>query len=136
GTVNISVAASDNCSLVNGHPSISLTNGVNTATATFVNESPTGTFHYTWTVGPATANGTWTATVAASDLCNLTTAAFTLCIDNSLVTGQVELEGFVGTGTIPLHSRTATFVATDAPGTGGTVLKTWTLSLTNVSGDT
>jgi hypothetical protein len=130
GTVNISVVASDNCSIVNGHPSISLMNGANTDTATFVIENPTGTFNYTWAVGPGTANGTWTATVAVSDLCNSTTANFTLCVDNSQVTGQVQLEGFVGTGTPTLHSRIVTFVAsTNNPTFGTNVLATWTLLL-------
>src|SRR5206468_2642200 len=43
GTVNISVLASDICGL-SGSPAITLVNGTNTQTATFVNESPAGTF--------------------------------------------------------------------------------------------
>src|SRR5439155_11651878 len=45
------------------------------------------------------------------------------------VTGQVELEGFVGTGTTPLHTRTVTFVAS-----GGASSQTWVLTLTNTAG--
>jgi hypothetical protein len=48
------------------------------------------------------------------------------------VTGQVELESFLGTGTVPLHTRTVTFVATAAGST--TPLQTWVLALTNVTG--
>ena len=112
GTVAFTVTASDSCSLVNGHPGIALVNGANLAAATFVNESPPGTFNYTWTVGPTTASGTWTATVSASDICQTTTDTFTLCVNAAQITGQVQLEGFVGTGTIPANTRTVTFVAT------------------------
>jgi len=141
GVVNISIVAADNCSIVGGHPSVTLTNGLNNDSAVFVNESPSGTFNYTWTVGPGTATGTWTATVAASDLCNTVTANFTLCVDISQVTGQVQLEGFTGTGTVPLNTRTVTFVATTnwitpGPVTNTTVLKTWVLPLSNGGGDT
>jgi C1A family cysteine protease len=48
------------------------------------------------------------------------------------VTGQVELQSFLGTGTVPLHTRTVTFVATAAGST--TPLQTWVLALTNVTG--
>jgi hypothetical protein len=135
GTVNITVVAHDNCPLT---PTISLVNGANTDTATFVNESPPGTYNYTWVVTPATATGLWTATVTAQDSTpNIATATFKMCVDQSQVTGSVQLEGFVGTGTSPLHSRIVTFVAsTNNPTFGTNVLATWSLLLTNVSGDT
>lgn len=50
-------------------------------------------------------------------------------MDTSQITGQVELQGFVGTGTVPLNTRTVTFVAT-----GGSSTKTWALPLSNASG--
>jgi len=139
GVVTITVVASDNCSLLNGHPSVNLVNGVNTASATFV--SGTGTvpdpFIYTWTVGPATANGTWTATVTAADGCNSVSSTFTLCVNKSQITGQLQLESFVGTGTLPTaHTRTVTFVASSGPFGSPTVLKTWVVTLSNVTGDT
>jgi len=56
-------------------------------------------------------------------------------MNNAQLTGTLQLEGFVGTGTVPLHTRTVTFVATDSAGAGATVLKTWTLDLANGSGD-
>ncbi len=132
GVVNISVQASDNCSLVNGHPDISLVNGTNTDVVVFVSESPSNTFNYVWVVAAGTANGTWTATVLAADLCNTATANFSLCVNKSTVSGAVQLENFKGTGTTPLNSRVVTFVAT----AGTNVLQTWTLLLTNVAGDT
>ncbi|MBU6390422.1 hypothetical protein KGQ31_02645, partial [Patescibacteria group bacterium] len=54
----------------------------------------------------------------------------------SSISGQVELQGFVGTGTTPPHTRSVVFVATDNTGANANVLKTWTVPLTNSSGDT
>jgi hypothetical protein len=133
GTVNFTVAASDACSGLVGAPVVTLTNGSTSETATYVSQSPAGVFNYTWTVAAATVLGTWTATVTAADTAgNVATLypAFTLSVDTAQVSGQVELEGFVGTGTVPTHTRTVTFVAT----AGASVLKTWPLTLTNVSG--
>jgi hypothetical protein len=127
GTINISVSANDNCS--GQPPSIGLVNGSGSDTATFINESPVGTFNYTWTVTLTTLNGTWTATVTATDGVNQTTQPFTINVSQAQITGQVELEGFTG-GAVG-HARTVTFVATDSPGANGTVLKTWTLILDN-----
>jgi len=45
------------------------------------------------------------------------------------LTGQVELDGFVGSGTTPPNARTVTFVAT-----GGTFTSTWVITLTNTTG--
>jgi hypothetical protein len=45
------------------------------------------------------------------------------------ITGQVELESFVGSGTTPSYTRTVTFVAT-----GGTYISTWVMTLTNTTG--
>jgi autotransporter-associated beta strand protein len=136
GSVLISVQASAACGLTGGHPNITLTNGTVAETATYDNESPAGTFNYHWDATVATSNGTWTVTIAASDLCQTTTSQFTLCLNSSQISGQVQLENFVGTGTVPTHTRTVTFVATDGVGAGANVLKTWTLTLSNVSGDT
>jgi hypothetical protein len=53
------------------------------------------------------------------------------------LTGQVQLQGFIGTGTLPQpHRRVMTFIATTNHPAGTNVLQTWTLTLTNVSGDT
>ncbi|MBI5386699.1 MAG: HYR domain-containing protein [Verrucomicrobia bacterium] len=137
GDVTITVQASDDCGLTGGAPSVTLTNLTGTNTAVLVNESPTGTFNYRWTVTAATTRGTWTATVLAADSCHSTARTFTLCVDNSEVTGLVQLQGFTGTGTSVNHSRLVTFVATTNHPTFGTnVLATWTVTLTNVSGDT
>jgi len=131
GVVQISVVASDNCSFVGGQPSVTLVNGTNAETATFTSEAPSGTYNYAWAVTNATANGTWTVTVTASDICHTTTTNFTLCVNKTQVTGLVQLEGFTGTSTNINHARLVTFVAT-----GGVTNKTWNLTLTNVAGDT
>jgi hypothetical protein len=124
GVVSIFVQASASCALVSGHPSVALVSGSDTATATFINESPAGTFNYTWTVTAATANGTWTATVSAADNCQTATSSFTLCVSRAQVAGSVQAQGFIG------GNRVVTFVAT-----GGALTKTWNLNLTFV-GDT
>jgi hypothetical protein len=136
GTVAITVTATDQCPLT--APSVVLVNGANTESATFVSQSPPGTYNYTWPVTAATPDGTWTVTVTATDAgANTDSETFTLCVNKRQITGLVQLESFIGTGTLPTaHTRTVTFVATDGPGAGATVLKTWVLPLSNVSGDT
>jgi hypothetical protein len=126
GTVTITVTAADQCPLA--PPSVVLVNGANTESATFVSQSA-NTYTYTWDVTPATAGGLWTATVTATDLGgNAVMDSFTLCVNPCQITGLVQLESFIGTGTIPLAShRVVTFKATDGL---GVVLKTWTLDLT------
>jgi len=77
------------------------------------------TFHYQVTVLSTTANGPHTITVKAEDgLGNASSdSSSTICVNKNRITGQVELEEFVGT------SREVTFVAT-----GGTQ-KEWTKTL-------
>ena len=137
--VSISVVASDNCSLA-GNPVVTMVNGLAADTATFVSQSPPGTFNYTWTVTASTANGTWNVTVAASDAAHTTTTGFTICVNKSQITGQVQLEQFDGSGTIPPNTRDVTFVVStnwvDGDGVTNTItLLTNTVTLTFV-GDT
>jgi len=123
GTVFIAVATSDNLSGVAGAPTVTVTpTGGSAESATPTGESPPGTYNYTWSVGATTPNGQATITVSgladrsgnvASD------ATDTFNINKNQITGQVQLEGFVGA------SRVVTFVAT-----GGTTTKTWDLTLT------
>src|SRR5690242_9732673 len=54
---------------------------------------------------------------------------------NAQLIGQLQLEGFIGTCTVPTYTRSVTFVATDGPGAGAPVLKTWTHAVSHVSGD-
>jgi hypothetical protein len=119
GAVNITVDATDNCGL-SAAPDLTLVNGAttNTAACTGTNSS---TYSYTWTVGPSTPNGLWTATVTANDLCHNTVTNFTLNVNATQIAGSVQLEGFIGT------SRTVVFAATD--GTSA-VLKRWTNNVT------
>jgi hypothetical protein len=82
--------------------------------------SGSGPWTYTYTVTSSTANGLATITATVSDGAgNSASDTDTFNINKRQVTGQVELEGFVGT-----TSRVVTFVAT-----GGTT-KTWNLTLT------
>jgi hypothetical protein len=126
GQVEISVEASDQCGLA-GPPTVVLVNGANMESATFVSESPPGVFNYTWDVLATTAEGTWTATVTATDAAgNTAMTSFTLCVERFEVTGEVQSQGFVG------GMRNVVFVATDA---ANNVLATRTLTLT-FTGDT
>jgi hypothetical protein len=79
GVVNISVAAADACSLIIP-PQMVLTNDGVGEVASYVNESPSGVFNFTWSVTGATSNGTWVATVTATDGINPASTNFTLCI--------------------------------------------------------
>ncbi len=130
GTVLFAVESSDALAGLDGAPAITLTNGTDTATATYLNETPYGVFNYSWDITPATPGGPWRATVTATDKSgNDTSRYLDLCLRTFSVTGLVELEGFRGTATA--HSRTVTFAAT-----GGAQTKIWTQSLTNVTGAT
>ncbi len=130
GTVHITVVAADNCG---GTVTVSLANGT-TEAATFVSGdgTPGNPFTFTWAVTETTAGGTWAGTVTATDTSgNSSTGTFTLCANAAQVTGQVELEGFVGT------ARTVTFIATANVDIGGVlttnVLKTWNLAVQGFS---
>lgn len=128
GTVLVVIAASDTLSGLEAPPSLTITNGSQTTSATYIGESPAGIFNYSWEVTPTTPGGIWTATATATDRAgNQAANLFELYLRTFAVTGLVELEGFRGTGTG--HSRAVTFAAT-----GGTYTKTWTQSLSNSSG--
>ena len=133
GTVNITVPVSADCALV-GPPTVGITNGANWAATNFVSQSPSGTYNYTWDVSGSTAGGVWTVTVSATNTVgDWVQTWFTCCV--AQVTGQLQLEGFDGTGTSPQFTRTnVTFKATAG---GPSVTKTWTVGVTNLSaGDT
>jgi hypothetical protein len=79
GSVAVSVTAFDSCALVTP-PQVVLTNDGVGEVASFVNESPLGVFNYSWPVTASTSNGTWMATVTASDGINVASTNFTLCV--------------------------------------------------------
>lgn len=85
GTVDITVLAYDSCPL-GMPPVVTLTNGGVGEMATYVNESPTGTFRYTWPVTATTLDGTWVTTVVSSDGANTTTTNFTLSVNTAAIT--------------------------------------------------
>ncbi len=124
GVVNISVVANDNCGLT-GNPVVTMANGSNTDAATFDHaDLGSGTYYYTWSVPACAANGTWTVNVAASDTVQTTNSSFTICVNKTQITGQLQLDRFVGA------TRDVVFVATTNWGvTNYTVLKTWTNTL-------
>jgi len=129
GEVELVVEATDALSGLAGPPSLLLSNG-----STVLSLSTTDTtspFHYTWTVDSSTANGIWNILLSVADLPgNVTTnIEHYLRVNKNQIIGQVELEGFVGTGTQPPHSRAVTFVAS-----GGVSSRTWTLLLSNTAG--
>jgi hypothetical protein len=123
GVVNIQVTAADATSPL-ATPVVTVTpSGGSAEAAAFVSEGPTGTFNYTWSVTSTTPNGVATITATATDAAgNDATDTDTFHVNKNQVTGQVELQDFVGS------SRAMTFVAT-----GGTV-KTWTQTLSFAGG--
>jgi hypothetical protein len=91
-----------------------------------------GPFVYNWTVPGNLPNGTWTATIIATDTIippntynNAT--AFTLVVNTAEVNGVVQLDSFAGTG-----NRTVTFKSGGT--TGLSMSNQWDLSLNFVSG--
>lgn len=133
GVVTITVQASDQCTLP--APIITLSNGIVGEVATNISELA-GVYTYEWPVTASTLNGTWDVTVAAYDLDNVATTNFTLCVNKSQITGQIELQGFLGTGAGVNHSRLVVFKATTNSPTVTNVVATWSMTLTNVSGST
>jgi len=105
GVVTITVQAQDTGVGLSGVPALQLVNGGNTVNLTGTGAVPapgvTGTFTYVWPVTASTANGTWTATVTATDNIqptpNSATASFTLDVNVNQIVGVIELENFLGT---------------------------------------
>ncbi len=142
GTVNISVAASDATSGLRVQPAVTVTpNGGSAEAATYVNESPVGTFNYTWAVTTTTPNGAATITATVSDKAgNTATDTDTFVVDKNQAAVTVEFATLRAGATADPPSpadytftRVVTFVATD---TTGAPLNTWTptLSFTNNPG--
>jgi hypothetical protein len=129
GPVQITVQASDGLSGLAGAPTVLLVNGADSVLLT--TSDTAAPYHFEWTVSSATPNGQWAIVVSAADLLGNAGVddAHYLVLNKNQLTGQVELQGFIGTGTVPPHTRAVTFKAT-----GGTTSKTWTLELSNASG--
>ena len=90
-----------------------------------------GPFVYQWNVLGYIANGTWQATVTATDTLqppNTTTVpnAFTLVVNTTEVTGIVDVQSFGGT------NRTVTFMSGGVAGGAGS--NQWNLNLNFISG--
>jgi hypothetical protein len=119
GTVLITVTASDAFSGLDVASPVTVS--IAGIVVTTVVEGPAGVFTCTATITAATAQGPHAVEVTVTDKAgNATVLNGSLYVN---ITGQVELEGFVGT------ARTVTFVAT-----GGAETKTWLQSLSFVGG--
>ena len=124
--VNIQVTASDATSLLSGQPIVTVTPNVGSPeSAAFVDESPSGTFNYTWSVSSTTPNGTATINASVSDVAGNSENAGsqTFNVNKNQITGQVQLEDFVGgtravsfsiNGAAPV-AKTLTFTGDTAP---------------------
>ena len=120
GTVDILVTADDGGGAgFAGNPDVDVTDaGSTTLPATFVIESPSGTFQYTYSVVAGTANGTATVDAEVTDLA-LNTANATaeeFLVNHNQITVDVQLEGLTNAKT-----RTVTFVVSDCTGAGSAV---------------
>ncbi len=130
GTVQIAVTAADNCTQSPlAPPSVTVTpNGGSATAATFVNESPTGKFNYTWTVTASTPNGTATIDASVEDAShNISTAeAKTFTVNKNRASGTVSFS----TWSTAAYSftRDVVFVATN-DAVPNAILKTWTVSV-------
>jgi len=127
GTVDIQVTASDTLAGLAGPPTVTVKDSSSTSLpVTFVNESPTGTFNYQVTIGATTANGTATIDATVSDKAGNTANAAqkTFNVNKNQITGTVEMATLSSTSYG--FSRNVVFTATDS---GGSVLKSWTVSV-------
>ena len=95
GDVDITVTASDEISGLSGAPIVTVThNGAQPEEAAFVNESPSGVFHYQYRVTSKTPNWIATVNAIAEDNCGNTFTAVTqqFKINKNQGAIQVELE--------------------------------------------
>lgn len=98
GPVSIKVTASDAGSGLAGHPAVTVTpNGGSPQTATFVNESPAGTFNYTWSNTTITPGGPTVINASVSDNVGNTANAApkTISVAEAHATVRVQIEGAV-----------------------------------------
>lgn len=133
GPVVITINATDAGGVgLSGPPTLVLNNGSSQTNIPCTTPSATvGPFVYQWNVPGNIANGTWTATVTATDTLqppNTTTVpnAFTLVVNTTEVTGIVDVQSFGGT------NRTVTFMSGGVPGGAGS--NQWNLNLNFISG--
>lgn len=130
GIVNIKVTASDpnspGRSGLDAIPAVTITpfGGV-PENATFVNESPTGTFNFTWMITPSTPNGIATINVMVSDKAgNMASDSDTFNINKNQISGIISMETMSPASYS--FDRNVVFTLTNSL---GIVIKTYTLSV-------
>ncbi|HUU58187.1 MAG TPA: hypothetical protein VMZ50_01480, partial [Phycisphaerae bacterium] len=117
GTVDIQVTASDALAGLAAVPAVVLHfSDASTAPAIYANESPAGTFNYTYLLTGATPNGACQVTASVADLAgnNADADPEEFDINVRVLTATVELEGYTGS---PGALLTLRFAFTDAAGT-------------------
>ncbi len=106
GVVNITITAFDVLSGLDGTPSVTVTqDGESPETATFVSESPVGTFNYAWTVTCSTPNLTATITAQVFDKSGNAAVATAKHFKVSVIRGQILNGGFEEDPDVPLFWR-------------------------------
>jgi len=130
GTVTITVTASDALAGLTGAPVVTVTpNGGSAEAAVLVGEGPAGTFTYTWDVTASTPNGAAVIDASSEDLAgNIATDSGSINVNKTQITGSVSTETY--SSAAYSVDRDVVLTATDA---GGTVLKTWTVSVSFVN---
>ena len=99
GSVDVAVGTADNLTGIAAAPVVTVTDALGVAMSVVAGaESPAGTFHYTVSVGSATANGT--ATIRVNGLADgagndAAEATDTFEVNKNQISGEVELEGLV-----------------------------------------
>jgi len=130
GTVDIQVTASDALAGLAGAPTVTVTpDGGSAEAAAFVNESPIGTYNYTWTVTASTANGIAQICASVDDKAgNNASDCDDINVNKTRITGIVSMDTLSGSSYS--FNRLVTFKATDAL---DNIIKTWdeTVTFTN-----
>jgi predicted secreted protein len=133
GTVAIQVTASDSLAGLAATPVLTVKDSAdNSLTATFVDESPAGTFNYTAAIAASAANGLATISATATDNAgHITTTTDTFEVNKNQITGSIEFQT-LSTRTYSVD-RSVTFTATNS---AGTVLAQWSTLVTFVNNPT
>jgi hypothetical protein len=137
GVVNIKITASDAASPgrsgLDAPPAVTVTPfGGSAQSATYVNESPAGTFNYTWTILPTTPNGTAAINATVSDKAgNTMSDSDSFNINKNQISGAISMETMSPVSYA--FNRSVVFKVTNSL---GVLIKTYTVTVafTNTGG--